>query len=593
MEVSYRHLRLRLSEIGILPQSRVARIAWYLLGIDIVLFALQRVLGIFRLAYAQALGGWVSALSFAAIGLFVFLGFRWLRSKLLWRLRNRLIVTYVFIGLIPAVLLATIAFITIYLFAGQFANFVVTSDLNSRLRSLQAVNAAIANELAARISRGQSPTAESLEGLKLGDPSFAPGEICAWENGRPLPQCAGRQGAPAFDVPSFLGPHFAAIIGDRGGLYLRSASVLNSGSRRVVVISSEQLDRKLLDKTALDLGEIALYTANFEQRAKPPQTSPSNREEEYSVNITEGKNGLVVGTGEEELHLMFVAGHLPDQSGFFDRVITFGTPLPVTEWATGQQRKIGALLRVETRPSMLYARLFATFGDFVRGVELFLFVVALTFAVIELLALFIGTQLTRTVTRAVAQLYLATKHINRGDFAHRIPVKSNDQLAALANSFNSMTTSIQKLIEEQKAKQRLENELAIAQEVQAMLFPQQISQLSSLELHGFCRPARTVSGDYYDFLPLSSDRLILAVGDISGKGISAALLMATIHSAVRAYSLEGIPVLREAMAVGQRIDPEMMLSGMQGVEVSPSAMLSLLNHQLYQSTPEEKYATLF
>src|SRR5207302_3107921 len=136
-----------------------------------------------------------------------------------------------------------------------------------------------------------------------------------------------------------------------------------------------------------------------------------------------------------------------------------------------------------------------------------------------------------------------TQRVNLGDFSHRIAVKSKDQLAALETSFNSMTESLEKLIIEQKEKQRLENELVIAQEVQAQLFPKEISQLESLEVHGFCRPARTVSGDYYDFLALNSDRLILAVGDISGKGISAALLMATIHSAVRAYSLEGMPRL--------------------------------------------------
>src|SRR6478736_1319895 len=101
-------------------------------------------------------------------------------------------------------------------------------------------------------------------------------------------------------------------------------------------------------------------------------------------------------------------------------------------------------------------------------------------------------------------------------------VTLTDQLADLALSFNSMTASIEKLIEEQKQKQRLENELAIAQEVQEQLFPHHISQLPSLEVYGFCRPARTVSGDYYDFLTLAPEKLILAVGDISGKGISAA-----------------------------------------------------------------------
>jgi sigma-B regulation protein RsbU (phosphoserine phosphatase) len=113
-------------------------------------------------------------------------------------------------------------------------------------------------------------------------------------------------------------------------------------------------------------------------------------------------------------------------------------------------------------------------------------------------------------------------------------------------------------------------------------------------VYGFCRPARSVSGDYYDFLRGGSEKVILAVGDVSGKGISAALLMATIHSAVRAYSIEGIPILRQAQAVGAgpalvgKYDP----IG-SGAEVSPGTLLSLLNHQLYHTTPMEKYATLF
>ncbi len=205
-------------------------------------------------------------------------------------------------------------------------------------------------------------------------------------------------------------------------------------------------------------------------------------------------------------------------------------------------------MQVRTRPSVLYAHLFAALGEFVEGVEYILLGILIFFAIIELVALIIGTRMTRTVTGAVAQLYDATKHVDRGDFSHRIPVKSDDQLAQLSLSFNSMTESIEKLILEQKEKQRMEGELAIAQEVQAQLFPRQVTELESLEVHGFCRPARTVSGDYYDFLTASSHKLILAVGDISGKGISAALLMATIHSAVRAYSVESLPQMRETMS---------------------------------------------
>jgi sigma-B regulation protein RsbU (phosphoserine phosphatase) len=285
---------------------------------------------------------------------------------------------------------------------------------------------------------------------------------------------------------------------------------------------------------------------------------------------------------------------VPEATSGFDREVTFGTPLSVVDWKTGERQSAGALVQVTTRPSVLYRHLFAALGEFVLGVTYILGGVAIFFAIIELVALIIGTRMTRTVTAAVAQLHEATQHVDKGDFSHRIPVKSADQLAHLALSFNSMTESIEKLILEQKEKQRLENELAIAQEVQAQLFPRQISDLESLEVHGFCRPARTVSGDYYDFVTASSHKLILAAGDISGKGISAALLMATIHSAVRAYSMESMPQLREPVVVGAVAGSgRLMATWPDGVEVSPGALLGLLNHQLYESTPPEKYATLF
>ncbi len=595
MEVSYPYLRLRLSQAGLWPNSQLARIAWYLLAVDLLLFALHKLLSLFKLSYGESLGGWVSLLSSVVIFLFVILAFRWLKQKLLWRLRNRLIVTYVFIGVIPAVLLIAMAGASLYLFSGQFANFIVTSELNAQLRSMEAANSAIANELAARLEQGERETAASRENLKRHGTGWSHRQVCAWYEGKPLPLCGS---APPFPLPSSLSPQFREIVRDRGNLYLRSATTLSAGGRKLVVIASEPLDKDLADKIASDLGEITLYgpsaVAEPNRQLGPGQGSTTGQPKEGGVIIHWNKPGSQVESGGEVLHPLFTAGAIPNSTSTFDRQITFGTPLPVVDWGSGAKQSAGALLRVQTRPSVLYARLFAAVGDFAKGVEYLLLFIAIVFAVIELLALLIGARLTRTVTAAVAQLYQATKHINRGDFSHRIPVKSNDQLATLANSFNSMTASLEKLIEEQKEKQRMENELAIAQEVQAQLFPHQISQLESLEVHGFCRPARTVSGDYYDFLALNSDKLILAVGDISGKGISAALLMATIHSAVRAYSLEGVPLRREAVAVGAAAGTGMMLaSGWPGAEVSPATLLSLLNHQLYESTPPEKYATLF
>ena len=608
MEFSLRTLRFRLQAAGLLPGTRLARAACYFLGLDLLLFALQKFFGLWKVSWGQALSGWVGILSFLVIVLMTILAYRWLKARLLWRLRNRLIVTYVFIGVIPVVLVIAMASITIYLFAGQYANFVVTSELDSRLRSLQAANAAIAHELAARLEHGQPATAESLDGLKRHDSSWASRQFCAWKGTKPLPICnAATSGATPFALPSFLNSRFAAIVRDHGSLFLRVSTELRSDTEKLTVVTSEPLDQKLLQQVTGDLGEITLYTQGFEFRSElplPAGTAEGAKDGGAEKNKAAGSHegisvgrpprGLAEDNGPHELHPAFTAGTLPEADNVFDSVITFGTPLPFVNWENGELTKSGALLRVQTRPSILYGRLFAALGDFATGVEYMLLFVAIIFALIELLALLVGTRLTRTVTSAVGQLYDATTHINRGDFSHRISVKSNDQLATLANSFNSMTASIENLIEEQKEKQRLQNELTIAQEVQAQLFPQHFSQLASLEVFGFCRPARTVSGDYYDFLAVDSDKLILAVGDVSGKGISAALLMATIHSAVRAYSLEGNPSLRLPVVVGETAGSGLALaSRLDGAEVSSGTLLSLLNHQLYQSTPAEKYATLF
>jgi sigma-B regulation protein RsbU (phosphoserine phosphatase) len=612
MRDSYWKLRARMMTAGLWPQGWIARGAWYSMGLAAGLFILEMLLKLFAPAASDSLQGWVKFLFFDAALLFSILAFRGLKRRILWRLRNRLIVTYVFIGVIPAALLIAMAFITIYLFAGQFASYVVTSEINSQLRSMQAVNAAVGNELAARIEKGEAPTADSLAGLRKRDRAWGRRRVCAWHGTRILLFSGGDQNPSPMTFPEFFnkddsefakaireGQPFKEIIRDNNELYLRVASVFVIGQERLTVVTGEPLDRDLVADIAANLGEITLYAAgiplNTQRRALKQEAAKSNSGQDNSgIVISESKSNVNVGGDQQALHPTFNVGTLAAPTDVMDREITFGTPLQVVDWKTGERAPAGALVRVRTRPSVLYGHLFAALGDIARGVEYILLAIFIFFAVIELIALIIGTRMTSTVTSAVADLYNATRNVDRGDFSHRIPVKSSDQLAQLSLSFNSMTESIEKLIQEQKEKQRLEGELAIAQEVQAQLFPRQVSELESLEVHGFCRPARTVSGDYYDFLTASSHKLILAVGDISGKGISAALLMATIHSAVRAYSVESLPQMREPVAVGAVAGAgRIMAAWPEGVEVSPGALLGLLNHQLYESTPPEKYATLF
>jgi sigma-B regulation protein RsbU (phosphoserine phosphatase) len=600
---SFSALRSQLRQKNLWPVTRLARAAWYSLGLAVLLFLVEKVLSALQLRGGASLGGWVTFLSSIAIVLFIVLAFRWLRTKLLWRLRNRLIVTYMFIGVIPAVLLIAMAFVTIYLFAGQFANFVVTSGMDLKLHSVEAANGAIANELAAKLERGQAANPESLAGLRKTSLNWRHRQVCAWLDGKPLSTCALPNGKTAFDFPSFISGPFRDMVQDNSQLFLRGATVLTVTQGKLLVVSSEPLNGDLVQEIAPNLGEITLYTSTPEaspapNNQKPEAGSPSAAQSQNGIHLSisqqQPPNSQGSSRRQETLSPLLTAGSIPPADGYIDRVITFGAPLPAVDWQTGNRDPHTALIRVQTRPSVLYNRLFAALGDFAKGVEYILLIIAIILAIIELLALLIGTRLTRTITGSIAQIYRATQHIDRGDFSHRIPVHSSDQLAQLSHSFNSMTASIEKLIQEQKEKQRLENELVIAQEVQAQLFPRHISQLQSLEVHGFCRPARTVSGDYYDFVAVNSEKMILEVGDVSGKGISAALLMATIHSAVRAYTLEGVPLLREPVAAGVSSASRMLLTeSYPGLEASPGTLLSLLNHQLFESTPSEKYATLF
>ena len=595
MNSSLRYFRLKLADLGLLPTSKVARIAWYVLILDVGLFILQKLGGWLKYSFADSLGGWVTFLSLIAIVLFLILAMRWARARMLWRLRNRLIVTYVFIGVIPVVLLVALAVGSFYLFAGQFATYVVTTGLDSQLVSLESANAAMAQQVAAQLKRGVKDDAAAFEDVRRADKLLAGRQICIWLDSKVILNSVaeGDNSAPP-SLPSHLSIPFRGVTRDHDRLYLRSIEQVPVNRNTLTVLSSEPFDQKMLQGLAENLGEVSLYAVGLNLRkvenGQGKQTATKNGSN-VAIILDKPQEEYVLDT-KDSLRPTYTAGTIPAPAAGIDPQVTFGTTVPVVDWDTGDRLR-PAGVGVQTRVSKIYERLFAALGDFAQAVEFGLLFVALFFAVIEFIALIIGTQLTRTVTGAVAQLYDATTHINRGDFSHRIPVKSNDQIAALANSFNSMTASLEKLIAEQKEKQKLENELVIAQEVQAQLFPREISQLASLEVYGFCRPASTVSGDYYDFLTLDSERMVLAVGDISGKGISAALLMATIHSAVRAYSLQDIPALREPLGVGAGSGSGVVSSRLHDLDVSPSALLTLLNHQLYESTPSEKYATLF
>lgn len=102
-------------------------------------------------------------------------------------------------------------------------------------------------------------------------------------------------------------------------------------------------------------------------------------------------------------------------------------------------------------------------------------------------------------------------------------------------------------------RERLNREVEIAREVQERLFPQQLPEVEGLDYYGACRPALGVGGDYYDFLPLPGGKFGIAVGDVSGKGIAAALLMASLQASLRGQAVSGVEDLAGLMGTVNRL----------------------------------------
>jgi sigma-B regulation protein RsbU (phosphoserine phosphatase) len=585
------------------PQGKVHRIAFWLF-----IFYLSLSVGRLLPGQAGVFFGIVSILTLMLLIIFCIpLLWRWIFGRLLWKVRNRLIVTYLLMGLAPVVLFVTLASILLYFLSGQFAIFAATTEIGSELAKVSAANRALAMHVAHVIAHDpKASTVTSVEGEDFASSTKGAGyTVAAFEDDRPIPLApAALNGGSAATppppgmshLPTWMKSHFDGIVMEEGGLYLRAVDRQTIGAHTITAVTSLPLHRENVDQIAQGLGTVTIIP-DVEVEDDVDKTGETthpriiiHRSSDAAGVKVNGKN-LNATTARTN---SITGGMLPGAQHFYDITVTFIAPLETWDWITGEPHNTYA--KVSSRPSLLYQRLFITSLKVAAIIQDLLIGVAVFFGVIELFAFIMAVRLNRTITKSVRDLYQATVAIDHGDLSHRIEVTRNDQLAALSRSFNTMTASLERLLQEQREKQRMENELAIAQEVQANLFPRGNIDIPSLEIHGACYPARTVSGDYYDFLVFGGASLGLAIGDISGKGISAALLMATLHSAVRAYRFAGEELVTAGTAALALSSVSAL--GQEQVECGelfeePAKILALLNRHLYRSTQPEKYATLF
>ena len=481
--------------------------------------------------FAAWITGFVVAIRLARTGI----------KKLIWRLRNRLIVAYAFIAMVPIALILALVLVSSYGLTGQIAIYLVNSELDRRTSILKG---SAANILEAPPAHRQEVIQRTHDFTQRFFPST---EILVRDGGeyRYPPEAAIT--AP----PSGWKDASGIIVKDR---QLYSWANVHSGNEAVTIMAP--LSQDFLSGLLPGIGQVSFR----------------------DFSESDGALRSVPAGPAAPLH----AARVPPKNNAVDVQVNWGSLVPVTFWRSPGDKNIRGLLLVHTRMSAVLSTVFGNninLGDMAYGQVIWgAFLVTVTlFLIVELVSLVIGVSISRTITSAVHELYVGTRRVKEGDFSHRIPVRGNDQLAELGTSFNTMTENLERLIVVAKEKERLQSELEIAREVQSLLFPKDVPGLKTLMLTGVCKPARVVSGDYYDFMGFDSS-VALAIGDVAGKGISAALLMASIQSTMRMQLTAGV-----SDGAGDGVPQPL----------STAAMVSRLNKLLYANTSPEKYATFY
>ncbi|HJQ32203.1 MAG TPA: SpoIIE family protein phosphatase [Pyrinomonadaceae bacterium] len=564
---------------------------------------------------------------FACLSVILYYGLKGLvrlKRMLLWRVRRRLIITYLFVGLTPVVLLLALGALAATGGSTQATARVVTVQVEATKRQALEGAHSLAEALlrlpanasekdaqgwlderaalmrstlpGARVSVWRGPAgARALGEERPADFSSVP----EGEEVRGVGQDSGDERAP---VPAWL--HEKA---DWGGLAflpppeqsesafgapsVRALARAEGGGRAVAVLLTAPVSRALVkryrDATGIDLRPFFVGITREEAQRRGLNlryTAGDPDDDEDNRAVIAGRPQKVVDLAHDQF-----GEALPQFTGFSFPYPVF---LEATDWHSGKE---------SPRWSFVVGWSWAESGkqfwsDATLGPRVWemIYGTAVVFLLLELAALLSAAWMTRAVTGTVHKLYRATESVKRGDFSHRIRTRSRDQLGELALAFNDMSANIETLLSERVEHERLKREVEIAHEVQAQLFPRSTPDIRTARITGECRAALGVAGDYYDFIEVAPGLVAFALGDVSGKGLSASLVMSNLQAALRAQV--GIIAERLRLApVGAAAVAEGRAAAVADADAcrAVSGMAESINAQLCRATDANRFATLF
>ena len=516
-------------------------------------------------------------------GYFVVRGMAFARRRLLWRVRRKLIISYIFVGFVPAILIVAFFLLGGLFLFSNFSSYLV----QNRFRALADRAASIASTTATEIQRAGGRDVAGILARRRDalDNEFPEVSFAVVPMDRPC--TTARSGTPApestparpveiagpwrlVDPPSSV-PEW--IAGCRGV----SALIAVGDEREPPAGGAAPLN---LATAAGDL-DVTVRALAFPESSRPGYAVIVDLPVDATVKQQlRGETGAELQTFQHipppaEAKETVDAHPLPRRASAAPAETPAATlhsaapetpasALPLTgvsyldfrDWTNGATSTLRATMRLSI--AEIYSRISAGNRQFSQALLLVLVIIGVLFLIIEAFALGMGLALARSITGSVHELFTGTERVRQGDFTHKIAVTAPDQLGELAESFNSMTASIEDLLLQAAEKKRLEEELRIAHEIQMSLLPQGPLLMPGLSVTALCVPAREVGGDYYDFLPLDDHRVGVLIADVSGKGTSAALYMAELKglmlSLTRIYSSPRELLIAANRIISQHLD---------------------------------------
>ena len=452
-----------------------------------------------------------------------------LTRRLLWRVRRKLIISYIFMGFVPAILIIAFFLLGGVLLFSNFSSYLV----QNRFHALVDRAASIASTTATEIQRASERDVPAILTRRLAaiTAEFPTASFAVVPMARPCgigaaqrpssPRASPVETAgpwshvePPTGVPDWIGCEgFAGVL-----LYERE------GERAT---ETHPVVRALSFPEARAPGYAVVVDLPINGRVQQQIRQDTGAELTGMARTTPGVAPLARRASDPEQPRAAVSIDASLGPASF-------TNVKYIDWTTGTG---AGVMQVSMRFGVadIYQRISSQGVG--QGLLVGLIVIGALFLVIQAAALVAGLVLAKSITGSVHELFVGTERVRQGDFTHKIAVYEKDQLGELSESFNSMTASIEDLLVQAAEKKRLEEELRIAHEIQMSLLPQGPLTMPGLSVTAICVPAREVGGDYYDFLPLDDRRVGVLIADVSGKGTSAALYMAELKGLVLALSL--------------------------------------------------------